>query len=116
MKAGEIVLFKFPQTDNIEGKLRPALIIKRLPGVYNDWLICMISTKKYQYQADFDEVILKNSNEFKQSGLKAESVIRATRLAVVNEDILIGSIGFISNKLLDKICMNLSDWLNPPKK
>ena len=42
---GQIVLFKFPQTDQKEGKLRPALILHELPGRFNDWLVCMISSK-----------------------------------------------------------------------
>jgi mRNA interferase MazF len=48
MKAGKIVLFRFPQTDLNEGKLRPALVITKLPGDFGDWLICMISTRKHQ--------------------------------------------------------------------
>ena len=42
-RAGQIVLFRFPRTDLGEGKLRPALLLARLPGEYDDWLICMIS-------------------------------------------------------------------------
>lgn len=38
---GQIVLFRFPQTDQTEGKLRPALVLRRLPGKFDDWLICM---------------------------------------------------------------------------
>jgi mRNA interferase MazF len=30
---GQIVLFKFPQTDQKEGKLRPALILRELPEI-----------------------------------------------------------------------------------
>lgn len=116
MKPGKIVLFKFPQTDFTEGKLRPALVIEKLPGDYDDWLICMISTKKDQYQSGYDEIISKNSAEFKNTGLKEESIIRTTRLAVVNEGILIGSIGNITNDLLDKIRKNLSAWINPSSK
>ncbi len=41
---GQIVLFKFLQTDQKEGKLRPALVLRELPGKFNDWLICMISS------------------------------------------------------------------------
>jgi len=41
---GQVVLFKFPRTDLQEGKLRPALILRELPGKFNDWLICMISS------------------------------------------------------------------------
>jgi len=44
-QAGQIVLFRFPQTDLEEGKLRPALLLGQLPGEYDDWLICMISSQ-----------------------------------------------------------------------
>lgn len=44
-QAGQIVLFRFPQTDLEEGKLRPALLLGKLPGEYDDWLICMISSQ-----------------------------------------------------------------------
>ena len=42
---GQIVLFPFPQTDQITGKLRPALVLRRLPGPHEDWLICLISSQ-----------------------------------------------------------------------
>ena len=44
-QAGQIVLFRFPQTDLEEGKLRPALLLNKVPGEYDDWLICMISSQ-----------------------------------------------------------------------
>jgi len=37
-QAGQIVLFRFPQTDLEDGKLRPALLVGKLPGEYDDWL------------------------------------------------------------------------------
>lgn len=40
IQEGQIVLFRFPQTDQSPGKLRPALVLRNLPGVFNDWLIC----------------------------------------------------------------------------
>ena len=39
----QIVLFRFPQTDQTEGKFRPALVLRRLPRQHNDWMIYMIS-------------------------------------------------------------------------
>ena len=42
---GYVVLFRFPQTDMQEEKFGPALVIKRVPGEYEDWLICMISSR-----------------------------------------------------------------------
>ena len=53
--AGQIVLFQFPKTDNIAGKLRPALLLGKLPGRHGDWLICMISSQFHQFVEDFDK-------------------------------------------------------------
>lgn len=110
-KTGQIVLFRFPQTDLVEGKLRPALLLGKLHGKYNDWLICMISSKTQQYIEDFDEILQKDSKDFIQSGLKYESIIRISRLAVVTEDIFIGTIGHISSERLNRIKHNLSEWI-----
>lgn len=35
-RAGQTVLFNFPQTDFERGKLRPALLLARVPGDYDD--------------------------------------------------------------------------------
>jgi len=35
-KAGQVVVFRFPQADLTEGKLRPALLLGQLPGEYDD--------------------------------------------------------------------------------
>ncbi len=44
-RAGQVIVFRFPQTDLVRGKLRPALILGKLPSQYDDWLVCMISTQ-----------------------------------------------------------------------
>ena len=111
-KAGQVVLFRFPQTDLDEGKLRPALLLGKLPGEYDDWLICMISSQTHQYIPGFDEVIQNSDEDFRESGLKVASVIRVGRLAVVSGGILIGAIGQISNKRLSRVKKHLSDWLS----
>ncbi len=53
-KAGQIVLFRFPQTDLILGSLRPSLFISPIPSSYEDWLVCLISTQIHQAIPDFD--------------------------------------------------------------
>jgi len=108
---GQLVLFKFPQTDQLAGKLRPALVLRQLPTQYNDWLICMISSQLDQKLPDLDEVITLDDPDFSDSGLKLPSVIRVCRLAVVSGDILIGKIGQISNPRLVRIRQNLSQWI-----
>jgi len=72
---GQIVLFKFPQTDLKIGKLRPALLIKSLSNDYDDWLVCMISTKTGQELTGLEEIIKPNDQDFTQTGLKSEMVL-----------------------------------------
>lgn len=111
-QAGQVILFNFPQTNLLPGKSRPGLLIAKLPGSYDDWLISMISTQTHQYIGGIDEIIKKESADFIQSGLKAESVIRTARLAVVAGEILIGTIGQVSPERLTRIRKNLSDWIS----
>jgi mRNA interferase MazF len=111
-EAGQVVVFRFPQTDLEEGKLRPALLVGKLPGEYDDWLIGMISSQTRQYVAGFDEIIQENDTDFGESGLKVTSVIRVGRLAVVSGEILIGAIGQVSSERLSRVKKHLSDWLS----
>ncbi|MCW4046378.1 MAG: type II toxin-antitoxin system PemK/MazF family toxin [Candidatus Bathyarchaeota archaeon] len=111
-KAGQVVLFRFPQTDLEEGKLRPALLVAKLPGEYDDWLICMISSQTRHYVVGFDEMVRETDEDFVQSGLKVASVIRVGRLAVVSGDILLGAIGEISPERLSRVKQRLASWLS----
>jgi mRNA interferase MazF len=110
-QAGQIILFRFPQTDLEEGKLRPALLLGKLPGEYDDWLICMISSRTRNYIPEFDELMREDDPDFADSGLKVVSVIRIGRLAVVDGDILLGAIGKISPDRIKGIKNRLADWL-----
>ena len=111
IREGQIVLFRFPHADYKERKLRPALVIRKLPGVYEDWLICMISSQISQEVSSFDEIVSKKDSDFTTSGLKFASVIRISRLAVVHKTILVGNIGEISTDRLTRIKNRLSNWL-----
>ena len=110
--AGQVVIFRFPQTDLEEGKLRPALLLGKLPGEYDDWLICMISSQTRQSISGFDEIVDESDEDFSESGLKVTSVIRVGRLAVVSGEILLGAIGQISTERLKRVKKHLSDWLS----
>ncbi|MBI4770073.1 MAG: type II toxin-antitoxin system PemK/MazF family toxin [Chloroflexi bacterium] len=110
-QAGQIVLFRFPQTDLEEGKLRPALLLGRLPGEYDDWLICMISSQMRHYVPELDEVFREGDPDFAGSGLKVPSVVRVGRLAVVEGKILLGAIGQVTPDRLRRIKGRLAEWL-----
>ena len=111
IQEGQIAVFRFPQTDQTLGKLRPALIVRKIPGDYDDWLVCMISTQILHQIPEFDEVVTENDVDFLQSGLKAPSVLRIGRLAVVNGDVLLGSLGSIGIERVNFIKAKLSHWI-----
>lgn len=109
---GHVVLFRFPQTDHKNGKLRPALILRKLPGKFQDWLICMISSQLHQEIRGLDEVVTPVHSDFMESGLKLPSVIRVSRLAVVEESVFLGKLGEIDNMRLCSIKKKLAEWIN----
>jgi mRNA interferase MazF len=113
LEPGDVVLFKFPEADQSQGKLRPGLVLSETPDTYDDYLICMISSQTFQAIDGFDVIIKPGDSDFSRSGLRTESVIRISRIAVVNKEILKGKIGSISFETLEKILTNLSDWIKP---
>lgn len=111
IREGQVALFRFPQTDQTSGKLRPALVLRKLPGPHEDWLICMISSQLSQQIPSFDEVLNQDDPDFERSGLKTSSIIRVGRLAVVERSILLGAIGEIDSQRLIRIKSRLSAWI-----
>lgn len=111
IREGQVVLLRFPRTDQAAAKLRPALVLRKLPGPHRDWLICMVSSQLTQAIAEFDDVIGSADPDFVASGLKTSSVIRISRVAVVDEGILLGAIGEISADRLLRIKRRLSEWI-----
>ena len=111
-QAGQIILFRFPQTDLAEGKLRLALLFGKLPGDFDDRLICMISSQIRHSIPQFDELIQEADSDFALSGLKSARVIRVGRLAVVQSTVLLGATGHISPERLQRIKTHLAEWIS----
>ena len=108
---GQIALLRFPQADLVPGKLRTVLLISRLPGRYEDWLVCMVSSQLRNEVSGFDEVIREADQDFARSGLKVPSVLRISRLAVVASGVLVGATGEISPERLRRIRARLAQWV-----
>ena len=113
---GQIVLLRAPHTDRGPGKIRPALVIRRLPGRHDDWLISPISSNLSQEISGFDEVVSEKDDDFKLSGLKHTSLIRIARLAAVEQGLFLGSIGRLSSDRLANVKQRLARWIqeSPP--
>ncbi len=112
MKAGDIVLIRFPHTDLKAGKLRPALLVAITPGRHADLLLALISSRVYQAVPDFDEIIEVSDEDFPDTGLKTRSVIRLGRLATVMPAVINARLGRISSTRLKAIKTRLAAWLS----
>jgi mRNA interferase MazF len=110
-RAGQIVLTPFPHTDLSGAKLRPVLMLRRASERFDDWLVCMVSSRIEQAEAGLDEILLPADSDFAASGLKAPSVLRLSRLAVLQGILLAGCIGAIDDARLLRIRQRLARWI-----
>lgn len=110
-QAGQIVVTPFPYTDLSGQKLRPVLLLRQASPRFDDWLACMVSSQLQQAEPGLDELVMPADVDFSGTGLKAPSVLRLTRLAVLDGSSLIGCIGEISQVRLQTIQKRLAAWL-----
>ncbi|MBF0462036.1 MAG: type II toxin-antitoxin system PemK/MazF family toxin [Magnetococcales bacterium] len=108
---GQVVLTALPNTDLSMAKLRPVLLLRRVSIRYDDWLVCMVSSRIWQAEAGLDEIISPDDHDFPETGLKGPSVVRISRLAVLNDILLVGSMGAIGSDRLDRIRQRLAKWI-----
>jgi hypothetical protein len=106
-KIGDVAIAPFTHTDLTEGKNRPVLLLAQLPNYDSDWLGCMITSQLHHYTEGVDVIISESDSDFKASSLKTLSLIRVTRLMVIAEDQMTGSIGAVSNERYERVISNL---------
>ena len=99
MKKGDIVLIPFPFTDLTGNKLRPALVL--VSGKV-DVTVAFITTQIRWNEPN--DVIL---NPTKQNGLKQESLIRLSKLATIDSNLVDGILGEIEAAKIQEINRNL---------
>ena len=110
-KPGYISLVRFPRANLQSGKYRPVLLLSRMPGPFDDWLICGITSQLRHKVEGWDEVINRTDDDFKPSGLKVPSLIRIGKLATVEEEVLESMLGVISSERLMRILKRLMNHL-----
>ena len=110
MNEGDVVLTPIPQADG-KTKLRPAILLRNMPGAYRDVLVCGVSTQLQSYVEQFDETITNKDSDYRNSGLLANSLIRLGFLAVLPRRAIAGSIGSISSERYMRLLKRLSDYL-----
>jgi mRNA interferase MazF len=111
---GHVALVRFPQADLQQGKYRPVLLLAQLPGPFNDWLVCAITSQLRHAVANWDEIVEVTDVDFDESGLKERSVIRTGKLATLEETMIAGVLGEISSQRLSAILSKIADFLEHP--
>lgn len=99
MKKGEIILLPFPFTNLKGNKIRPALI---LIATELDVTVAFITSQsKWKDEADL-EVTPNDIN-----GLKGISLIRLSKLATIEKDLILGKLGELTRKEMQLLNSNL---------
>ncbi len=88
---GEIVLLKFPYTNDNKFKKRPALILA--DTVDGDIIVCRITSRLYNTEFDFEV------KYWKESGLILPSVVRLHKIASLEKSTVEKIIGVLNESL-----------------
>ena len=95
IESGTIVLLRFPFTDGISYKRRPALVLQDLED--GDVLVCRITSKIYKTKYD---IYLDDWLKF---GLKLPSVVRVHKMATLEKDMIETIMGKIDEIVFNKV-------------
>ena len=114
MKEGSVALTPLPQADGLT-KPRPVILLRAMPP-FGDWLVCGVSTQLQQEVVGFDECIEPLHADFRNSGLKAPSLIRLSFLTVLPANRLLGVLGAISPERHQRLLHRLGAFLQASRK
>jgi mRNA interferase MazF len=95
IETGSIVLLRFPFTDSVGFKKRPALVLKDCED--GDVLVCRITSKIYNSRYDI------YLNDWLKFGLKLPSVVRVHKMTTLETDMIETVMGQIDNNILNNI-------------
>jgi mRNA interferase MazF len=102
MNKGDIVLVPFPFTDLTQTKLRPAIVLHvDTPG--NDVTVCFVSSQGLEALSTGEFLLDANELEFQNTGLKASSKVRVTRIATIERKLVARRLGKLGSKQLQTL-------------
>jgi mRNA interferase MazF len=102
MIKGEIVLIPFPFTDLSGIKNRPALVLVE----NEDDITVSFITTQLKWQEELDVKVEPNS----ENGLKRTSLIRLSKLATIDKELVIGRLGNLSITDMTTVDKNLKNF------
>ena len=98
IKPGDVVLVSFPFTDLSQSKVRPAVVIstEEVHKKEDDYTLLFISSVVDPPLEPYEVLLDKNHSDFRQSGLKKDSVFKGNKIATLRKSLLkrrIGTLG-----------------------
>ena len=101
MHQKDIVLVRFPFSNQIDYKIRPAIIVSN--DFYNKhhssfWIVPLTtkeSLKEFEIELPNKEIVSGNINE--------KSFVRADNIATIEDDLILKEIGKISDRFFEKV-------------
>ncbi|MFZ2303961.1 MAG: type II toxin-antitoxin system PemK/MazF family toxin [Minisyncoccia bacterium] len=101
-KKGTIVLIPFPFTDLSSHKVRPAVVLSQgLKG--DDVVLAFVSSQEQKKKELTDVLVTRTSKGFTETGLKADSVVRVSKIATLDKKIMLGTLGVVSKDTVKEI-------------
>lgn len=97
---GDVVLVRFPFTDLSTTKLRPAVV---LATHGDDLTILGIFSGPPQPPQPTWIVLSSQERTFSETGLKITSVIKAERIAVIEQSVVVRKLGSLSTSQMEKV-------------
>lgn len=104
-KKGDIILIKYPFTNLIEFKVRPALVLRNQDD--NDVIVIPISTAINLRK--FDLVIKKNN--YSKKPLPVKSAIRIGKIATIQSDLIVKKITKLKKEVFKAVINKFLNYL-----
>jgi mRNA interferase MazF len=102
---GDIVLVPFPFTDLTRQKARPAVVVstESFNTSSPDVILVAISSKLPAIPSDMELIIWHGSDEFRSTGLRVSSVIRAAKLVTLKQSLIYRTLGKLDDQTIDEV-------------
>ncbi len=97
---GDVVLVRFPFTDLTTTKLRPAVVL----ATRGDDLTIAGIFSSFPQPSQLTWIVLNSQDRnFSETGLKTTSVIKAERIAVVEQSVVVRKLGSLSPSQMEEV-------------
>ena len=109
---GEIVHAAFPFTDLTTSKRRPCLVLACCDSP-DDFVLAFITTSSTSAPLAHSVVVNPSHPEWRRTGLKRPSLVRADKLTTLHLSVISGAIGILPNDLMRLVRDQIRQLLCP---